>query len=61
MRVWRHKNTAYALKKIQPTVPYPTDEWFAQEAPEPVYDGLTCPKFALKWTCFTAKTGLVIL
>ena len=22
MRVWRHKNTAYTLKKIQPTVPY---------------------------------------
>jgi hypothetical protein len=25
----------------------PTDEWFAQEVPEPVYDGLTCPKYAL--------------
>ena len=24
-----------------------TDEWFAQEVPEPVYDGLTCPKYAL--------------
>ena len=25
----------------------PTDEYFAQEVPEPVYDGLTCPKYAL--------------
>jgi hypothetical protein len=25
----------------------PTDEWFAQEVPEHVYDGLTCPKYAL--------------
>jgi hypothetical protein len=25
----------------------PTDEGFAQEVPEPVYDGLTCPKYAL--------------
>jgi hypothetical protein len=25
----------------------PTDECFAQEAREPVYDGLTCPKYAL--------------
>jgi hypothetical protein len=25
----------------------PTDECFAQEVPEPVYDGLTCPKYAL--------------
>jgi hypothetical protein len=25
----------------------PTDENFAQEVPEPVYDGLTCPKYAL--------------
>jgi hypothetical protein len=24
-----------------------TDECFAQEVPEPVYDGLTCPKYAL--------------
>jgi hypothetical protein len=58
----------------------PNDECFAQEVPEPAYDGLTCPKYALwdsnptilscflncegqyvKWTCFTAKTGLVIL
>jgi hypothetical protein len=72
----------------------PTDECFAQEVHEYVYDGLTCPKYALrdsnpgswlakeqsfesemtilscflncegqylKWTCFTAKTGLVIL
>jgi hypothetical protein len=26
---------------------FPTDECFAQEVPEPVYDGLTCPKYAL--------------
>jgi hypothetical protein len=25
----------------------PTDECFAQEVPEPVYDGITCPKYAL--------------
>jgi hypothetical protein len=25
----------------------PTDECFAQEVPEPAYDGLTCPKYAL--------------
>jgi len=25
----------------------PTEECFAQEVPEPVYDGLTCPKYAL--------------
>ena len=25
----------------------PTDECFAQEVPEAVYDGLTCPKYAL--------------
>jgi hypothetical protein len=25
----------------------PTDEFFAQEVPEPVYDGLTCPKYAI--------------
>jgi hypothetical protein len=25
----------------------PTDESFAQEAPEPVYDDLICPKYAL--------------
>ena len=25
----------------------PTDEWFAQEVPQPVYVGLTCPKYAL--------------
>jgi hypothetical protein len=25
----------------------PTDECFAQEVPEPVYDGLTCPNYAL--------------
>ena len=25
----------------------PTDECFAQEVPEPVYNGLTCPKYAL--------------
>jgi hypothetical protein len=25
----------------------PTDECFAKEIPESVYDGLTCPKYAL--------------
>ena len=25
----------------------PTDECFAQEVPESVFDGLTCPKYAL--------------
>jgi hypothetical protein len=25
----------------------PTDTYFAQEVPEPVYDGLTCPKYAI--------------
>ena len=25
----------------------PTDKYFAQGVPEPVYDGLTCPKYAL--------------
>jgi hypothetical protein len=25
----------------------PTVECFVQEVPEPVYDGLTCPKYAL--------------
>jgi hypothetical protein len=25
----------------------PSDEYFAQEVSEPVYDGLTCPKYAL--------------
>ena len=25
----------------------PTDECFAQEVPEPVCNGLTCPKYAL--------------
>ena len=24
-----------------------TDECFAQEVPEPAYDGLTCPKYAI--------------
>jgi hypothetical protein len=24
----------------------PTDECFEQEFPEPVYDGLTCPKYS---------------
>jgi hypothetical protein len=28
----------------------PTDEWFVQEVPEPEYDGLTCPKYALSDT-----------
>jgi hypothetical protein len=23
----------------------PTEEYFAQEVPKPVYDGLTCPKY----------------
>ena len=26
----------------------PTDECFAQEVPEPVYDGLTCPKYGIQ-------------
>jgi hypothetical protein len=47
---------------IAAAIPYaillPTDECVAQEVPEHAYDGLTCPKYA---TCFTAKTGLVIL
>jgi hypothetical protein len=25
----------------------PTDECFPQDVPEPVYDGLTCPKYAV--------------
>jgi hypothetical protein len=25
----------------------PTDECLTQEVPEPAYDGLTCPKYAL--------------
>jgi hypothetical protein len=25
----------------------PTDECFAKVVPEPIYDGLTCPKYAL--------------
>jgi hypothetical protein len=25
----------------------PTDKWVAQEVPEHVYDGLTCPKYTL--------------
>jgi hypothetical protein len=32
---------------IADTMLLPTDECFAQEVPEPVYDGLTCPKYAL--------------
>jgi hypothetical protein len=103
MRVWRHKNTAYTPRNIQPTVLYgggsvmvwgcishdckldlvsiqdnltgdqyirdvlqldvrcsvviaaaipdamllPTDECYAQEVLEHVYNGLTCPKYAL--------------
>jgi hypothetical protein len=44
----------------------PTDACFAQEVPEPEYDGLTCPKYDLwdsnpcSWLA-KAKTGLVIL
>ena len=36
-----------------------TDEWFEQEVPEHVYDGLTCPKYAL-WDSLWkyAVTGL---
>jgi hypothetical protein len=26
----------------------PTDECFAHEVPEPVYDGLTCPKYYIR-------------
>jgi hypothetical protein len=25
----------------------PTDECFTEEVPKPVYDGITCPKYAL--------------
>jgi hypothetical protein len=25
----------------------PTDEFFTHEVPQPVYDGITCPKYAL--------------
>ena len=32
---------------ILDTMLLPTDECFAQEVPEHVYDGLTCPKYAL--------------
>jgi hypothetical protein len=36
---------------IAAAIPYamllPTDECFAQEVPEPVYDGLACPKYAI--------------
>jgi hypothetical protein len=40
----------YIRDVLQPVVPHfllPTDECFAQEVPKPVYDGLTCPKYAL--------------
>ena len=33
----------------------PTDECFAQKVPEHVYDGLTCPKYAL-----FNSTGLMV-
>ena len=33
----------------------PTDECFAQEVPKHVYDGLTCPKYAL----WGFKSGLM--
>jgi hypothetical protein len=32
---------------IPDTMLLPTDECFAQEVTEPVYDGLTCSKYAL--------------
>jgi hypothetical protein len=34
-----------------------TDECFAQEVPEPVYDGLTCPKYYVCSMGF--KSGLM--
>jgi hypothetical protein len=35
---------------------FPTDKCFAQEVPEPVYDGLTCPKYARhKNTAYTPR------
>jgi hypothetical protein len=34
----------------------PADECFAQEIPEPVYDGLTCPNYSL-WDSNEAETG----
>jgi hypothetical protein len=32
---------------IPDTILLPTDECFAQEVPEPVYDVITCPKYDL--------------
>ena len=32
---------------IPDTILLPTDECFAHEVPEPVYDVITCPKYAL--------------
>ena len=32
---------------IPDTILLPTDECFAHEVPEPVYDGIKCPKYAL--------------
>jgi hypothetical protein len=39
----------------------PTDECFAQEVPESVYDGLTCPKYVYALWDSNAGSGLVIL
>ena len=42
----------------------PTDEYFAQEVPEPEYEGLTCPTYALwdsnlgKWLAKEQKSRL---
>jgi hypothetical protein len=59
MRGWRNKNAAYTPRNIQPTVPYGggsvmvwgvslmTASWIQSEVPEHLYDGLTCPKYAL--------------
>jgi hypothetical protein len=58
MRVWRHKNTAYSPRNIQPTVPYgwgsvmvwgciSHDCKLDLVGIQGVYDGLTCPKYAL--------------
>jgi hypothetical protein len=35
----------------------PTDECLAQEVPEPVYDGITCPKYAL-WDSTSKQVGV---
>jgi hypothetical protein len=51
MRVWRHKNTAYAPRNCQPTVPYGGGSVMVcgciSHDCKLDYDGLTCPKYAL--------------